>query len=158
MVNKACQAVEPHSSTPEERIATLNEAHCRGLKTYGMLCPLIPAFYQHQDRVDQAFKAILPSDPVEVFAEVINPRGRGLILTVQALKAAGLQAKAQAVDAIRSRKRWSAEARRVIEMVVDAARRLYDAEKLRVLVYPSGLTDQDEEALRRIPQGLIWLR
>jgi len=156
--SKAAKAVEPYASAPQERLDALMEAHRRGLRTYGMLCPLIAPFYETQEKVDQAFKAILPAEPEEIFAEVINPRGKGLILTANALRAGGLQTHADAVNGLRSQTIWSAEAARIIEMVVDAARRLYDLERLRVLVYPSRLTERDEQTLRQIPKGLIWLR
>jgi DNA repair photolyase len=155
---KAGQVIEPYASSPQERLDVLTEAHRRGLRTYGMLCPLIAPFYRTQEKVDEAFKAILPAEPEEIFAEVINPRGKGLIMTATALRAAGLMADADAIDGLRSQATWSAEAARVIEMVVDAARRFYDLERLRILVYPSRLAERDEQLLRRIPKGLIWLR
>lgn len=153
----AAAAVEPYSSSPEERLETLRQAHRRGLPIYDMLCPMIPAFYQTQQKVDEAFKAILEAEPEEIFAEVVNPRGKGLIRTAQALRAAGLRKEADGVDAIRTHKVWSREATRVIQMVVDTAERLYDTERLRVLLYPSRLTDEDEANLRRIRKGIIWL-
>lgn len=88
---------------------------------------------------------------------MVNPRGRGLIHTANALRTAGSAADADAVDALRSREIWSRESTRVIHMVVDAAERLYDVARLRVLLYPSGLTDQDAKQLKKIRQGIIWL-
>ncbi len=154
----AAVAVEPNASLPQERVDALVEAHRRGIRTFGMLCPLIPAFYRGQGKVDEAFKAVLPAEPEEIFAEVVNPRGRALVEVAESLRLAGLTAMAKAVDGIRSRRQWSHEAATVIEMAVDAARRLYDIKRLHVLVYPSGLTCEDEQALRQIPEGLVWLR
>lgn len=153
----AARALEPYASSPEERIPALLEAGATGLPTFGMLCPLIPAFYQTQDKVDRLLEASLGAHSVEIFAEVLNPRGRCLMHTRDALRAAGMAAEANAVDALRRREIWSRESTRVIEMVVDAARRLYDLERLRILLYPKKLTPADAKRLRPIQQGIIWL-
>ena len=155
--SQAAEAVEPLASPPQERLNAILEAHRRGLRTYGMLCPLIPAFYETQEKVDAAFKAILPGEPEEIFAEVVNPRGKGLIHTAEALRLAGLRHEADAVDALRHREHWSGEATRVIRMLVDSAERLYDPARLRILVYPSGLSEADERSLRTIARGIVWL-
>jgi len=51
----AAAVVEPFASSPEERLQALHEAHRLGLRTYGMLCPLIPTFYPTQAEIDEAF-------------------------------------------------------------------------------------------------------
>jgi DNA repair photolyase len=153
----AARALEPYASPPEERFGALLAAYAAGLTTFGMLCPLVPAFYQTQEKVDRLFEAALLAHPVEIFAEVLNPRGKGLIHTRDALRAAGLAAEADAVDALRCREIWSRESTRVIEMVLDAARRLYDLGRLRILLYPKGLTPADANRLRGFRQGIIWL-
>jgi DNA repair photolyase len=154
---EAARAVEPYASPPQQRLEAMIEASRRGLSTFGMLCPLIAPFYQNQADVDEAFKAILPANPQEIFAEPVNARGKGLIHTADALRSAGLKAKAVEVDALRSQERWSAETARLIEMVVDTAERLYEVERLRVLLYPGRLTAEGEQRLRRIAQGIVWL-
>jgi DNA repair photolyase len=153
----AARAVEPGASPPKERVEALAEARRRGLRTYAMLCPLIAPFYPDQKRVDEAFRAILPAGPEEIFAEVVNPRGRNLIMTAEALRAAGLRKEADAVDGLRRQETWSSEAARLIQMVVDAAERLYDVERLRVLLYPKRLAERDRETLTQIRKGLVWL-
>jgi DNA repair photolyase len=155
---EAARAVEPGASPPNERVEALVEAHRRGLRTYGMLCPLIAAFYPDQKKVDEAFEAILPAEPEEIFAEVVNPRGRNLVMTAVALRAAGLKSEADAVDQLRRWKTWSSEAVRLVQMVVDAAERLYDMERLRVLLYPARLAERDRETLVRLRKGLVWLK
>jgi hypothetical protein len=47
--------------------------------------------------------------------------------------------------------------RALIQMVVDAAERLYDVERLRVLLYPKRLAERDRETLTQIRKGLVWL-
>lgn len=80
-----------------------------------------------------------------------------MIETSNALRSAGLTEAARDVDALRKREQWSHETVRVIKMVMDAANRLYDTKRLRVLLYPSGLRAVDREELRRFPDGIVWL-
>lgn len=60
---RAANAIEPHASRPDERLHALVAAHRCGVRTYGMLCPLLPPFYTTQQKVDELFRAVLPADP-----------------------------------------------------------------------------------------------
>ena len=153
----AASAVEPHASSPAERLRVLRRARIEGLRTYGMLCPLIPPFFNTLSKVESAFRSLLPIEPEEIFVEPLNPRGRGLIRTSRRLREAGLCRKAEEVNRLRSQSAWSRESRKLIERVIEAADRLYERDRLRVLVYGSSFTDRDRKALKQIGSGLVWL-
>ena len=69
--------------------------------TYGMLCPLLPGVSDDYDDVLELVEFVKSCGAEEVFAEAVNPRGKGLILTAEALRTAGFVMEAEAVDAIR---------------------------------------------------------
>ena len=46
------QVIEPHASSISERLAALKEAHRLGLRTYGMLCPLLPGIADDPKQID----------------------------------------------------------------------------------------------------------
>jgi hypothetical protein len=93
----------------------------------------------------------------EIFAEAINPRGRGLILTEQALETAGYRTEAAAIRNIRKRRNWSDYVIRLIKNVQRSVRKYYDISKLRFLQYPSGLKERDIAEIKKDDAGVIWL-
>ena len=81
----------------------------------------------------------------EIFAEAVNPRGKGLILTQQALADAGFEKEARAVELVRNRKNWSQYVVELIEKVQNSVREHSDISKLRFLQYPKDLLDHYNE-------------
>ncbi len=49
----ALSVIEPHASPISERMAALRKAHKMGLRTFGMLCPLLPAIADAPEQVDE---------------------------------------------------------------------------------------------------------
>ena len=154
---EAASIVEPFADAPPERYRALLEAGSRGLRTYGMLCPMISPFYNTYEKIERAFKLILPAGPEEIFVEPVNPRGRGLIRTAEYLRRAGLAKKASAVERLRQRKIWSRESRLLIKRVIEVTDLLYERDRLRVLLYGSNFEEHDRRALQETGGGLIWL-
>jgi DNA repair photolyase len=92
--------VEPYASPISEGMSALRDAHRRGLRTYGMLCPLPPGISDSSDQIDELVQFVLGCGVEEVFVEPVNARGLGLSLTEQVLRAAGYRAEADEVGAI----------------------------------------------------------
>lgn len=94
-------AIEPFASPIEQRMAALAEAHKRGLRTYGMLCPLLPGISDGPGEVDEMVRFVLDCGAEEVFAEPINARGPALGLTEQVLRSVGYSDAADTLGAVR---------------------------------------------------------
>lgn len=93
----------------------------------------------------------------EFYAEPVNPRGKNLIHTVQALREAGYNAEAAAVDEVRHEIEWSAYVVRLVGNVQDVLRRHGVLDKLRFLLYPAGLTEKDAAFIRQHCEGVVFL-
>jgi len=151
------KVIEPNASPIEERLDALRQAHNQGLRTYGMLCPLLPDIADSSEQIDQLVKSMVECGVEEIFAEAVNPRGRGLILTEQALLAAGFFSEAVAIRNIRKRQNWSNYVMHLIKNIQRSVREYYDISKLRFLQYPSGLKKRDIAEIKKDDAGVVWL-
>lgn len=151
------RVVEPNASPVRKRLDALKKAHDMGLRTYGMLCPCLPAVASEESSLSLLFDEVLSCGAEDIWLEPVNARGQALLNTALALRRAGLTAEADAVDAIRKRDKWSAYARALIETVMAVAAKKKATDKLHVLLYPTSLTATDRTALRKHKQGIIWL-
>lgn len=149
--------IEPNASSIPERMAVLSEAHRRGFRTYGMLCPLLPGIADSPDQIEELVGFAVSCDAEEVFVEPVNPRGPGLRLTQEALTNSGCKEESAAIKAIRIKEGWSQYATQLISNVQQAVRRLYDISRLRFLLYSSRLTGGDVARIKRDDAGVIWL-
>lgn len=151
------RVTEPNASSIKKRLEVLRQANNRGLRTYGMLCPLLPGIADSPAQIDELVKTVVDFGAEEIFAEAVNPRGRGLILTQQALENAGFYNEAKAVEAIRSQINWSGYVVKLIKNLQQSVRKHSDIKKLRFLLYPKGLEVHDLEAIKQDDAGVIWL-
>jgi DNA repair photolyase len=155
--SRIMSVVEPHASPNSERMKTLDVAHRRGLRTYGMLCPLLPGVSDSPGDVDRLVNFVLDCGAEEVFVEPVNGRGPCLGDTEEALRTAGFRAEADASAAVRHGVGWSAYTTRLLRSVQDALRRRRSLHKLRFLLYPSKLTERDAAWIRSHSEGVKWL-
>jgi DNA repair photolyase len=151
------KVIEPHASPIRERMAALRKAHARGLRTYGMFCPILPAIADGPEQIDELVRLARECGAEEIFSEAVNRRGRGLILTQEALAEHGHHEQAEAIAAIRNRERWSRYVVDLIQHVQCSVRRFHDINKLRFLLYPNGLTSEDLARVTEDDAGVIWL-
>jgi DNA repair photolyase len=149
--------VEPNASPIAERVAALKLAHSRGLRVYGMLCPLLPQIADSAADIRELVDTVLELGAETVFAEPVNARGSGLRVTAEALRTHGYLEEADAVDAIRKRKAWSAYTRVLLGRIQEALRVRQAIEKLRFLLYPANLHPEDLAAIRKDDAGVRWL-
>ena len=154
---RATAALEPNASTNEDRMLAMTEAAARGLRTYGMLCPLLPGVADSPEQIDRLVRFAVDCHVEEIFVEAVNPRASGLRLCQEALEEAGLPAEAAAIAGIRNRKQWSQYVADLIANVQRSVRRYFDITKLRFLLYPSNLLPKDVETIRTDDAGVIWL-
>lgn len=149
--------VEPNASTNSDRTAAMTKAHELGLRTYGMLCPLLPGIANAPDQIEELVAFCDTCGVEEVFVEPVNARGPGLKNTEEALRGAGFRSEAEAVSRIRRRTNWSAYATQLVANVQAAMRRHGMLDKLRFLLYSSSLSSEDEANIRKDDAGVIWL-
>jgi DNA repair photolyase len=149
--------VEPNASSISERLAALQEAHRLGLRTYGMLCPLLIGIADDPIEIDELVRLAKDFGAEEVFAEAVNPRGNGLTKTEDALRENGFVAEADAISKVRRKVHWSPYAAGLIKSIQTAMRRHLNTKKLRFLLYPSGLLDEDLVRIEKDTAGVIWL-
>jgi DNA repair photolyase len=149
--------VEPNASSISERMEALREAHRRGLRTYGMLCPLLPGIADGPEQIDRMVEFVLAAGAEEIFVEPVNPRGRVLKVTEQALRDAGYRAEGDAIAAVRRWKNWSGYTLRLLQSVREVLRQRNALHQLRFLLYPSRLLPEHKQWIRAHPDGVKWL-
>jgi DNA repair photolyase len=72
----ACAVIEPHASTIQERMDAIRQASKLGLRTYGMLCPLLPMIANQPHQIEELVEFMVSCGAEEIFVEGVNPRGR----------------------------------------------------------------------------------
>lgn len=155
--NNVISVIEPYASSIQERMVVLREAHARGFRTYAMFCPLLPGIVDSPEKIDRLIQFATEIGAEEIFAEPVNARGPGLRPTQEALQKAGLEKEATAVGNIRNGKNWSRYTANLISNIQQSIRKFHDINKLRILLYPSKLTSEDLQQIKKDGQGVIWL-
>ena len=155
--NDVISIIEPNASPIQERIQVLQQAHALGLRTYGMLCPMLPGIADSPGAIDELVNIAVECGAEEIFAEAVNPRGRGLILTQKALEFNGFCKEAASINSVRNRSNWSRYVAGLIRNIQQSVRKLYDINKLRFLLYPNGLTPEDLAQIKQDDAGVVWL-
>jgi hypothetical protein len=122
-----------------------------------MLCPLLPGIADSQEQIDYLVKSAVHYGAMEIFAEPVNPRGPGLKVIQKELAKNGYKDEAIAINSIRNQKGWSRYVTELISKVQLSVRRFSDISRLRFLLYPSRLTEQDDARIRRDDAGIVWL-
>lgn len=149
--------LEPNASDIQERMLAMVEAAARGLRVYGMLCPILPGVADSPQDIDRLVKFVTDCGAEEVFVEPVNARGPGLRHCREALELWGHDAEAKAMERIRVRKHWSHYVVDLIGNVQASIRRHSDIQELRFLLYPSNLLPEHAKAIRKDDAGVVWL-
>ena len=149
--------IEPNASSNLERMAVMQNASALGLRTYAMLCPLLPGIADLPDQIDELVRFAVDCQVEEIFVEPVNSRGPGLHRCQEALEAAGYDAEAEAIKNIRRQRNWSRYVVRLLANVQRSIRTHADINKLRFLLYPSRLLPDELAAIRNDDEGVIWL-
>ena len=155
--SKVLKALEPNASTISKRMAALQAAHARGLRTYAMLCPLLPGISDSPEQIDELVRFSVAHQAEEIFAEPVNPRGPGIRMGQEALQSMGALSEAAAIGRVRGHRAWSEYVLNLTRRVQSAVRRHYEIRKLRFLLYPSGLGPEHRRQIRKNSAGVVWL-
>jgi DNA repair photolyase len=149
--------VEPFASPNSERIDAMREAKAQGLRTYGMLCPLLPGIADSREAVTELVDVALACGAEEIFAEPVNARGPALKDTQEALMSAGFIAEAKAVESIRKQSNRSSYSVRLLATLQDVLRERKALHKLKYLLYPAHLQPADQAWVKAHMEGVVWL-
>lgn len=149
--------IEPRASSIEQRVESLVEAHKRGLKTYGMLCPCIPGISDNKDALSRMFGHIMPAEPEDIWLEPLNSRGPGVKRTAEALRNAGFKFEAESVDSVRSNSGWNAYVVKLIKIAQRVASDFSVMDRLHILLYPKRLSSDSVAELQKDARCIIWL-
>lgn len=155
--SEVVKIIEPNASDIEERMSAMRLATAMGLRTYAMLCPLLPGIADSPEQTDRLVQFAVECNVEEIFAEPVNPRGPGLRLCQEALELWGYEEEAKAIQRIRRRTEWSRYVMELLRNVQKSVRKYSRIEKLRFLLYPKQLTDQDLATIAKDDEGVIWL-
>lgn len=144
--------LEPNASKISERLDVYRQAKKLGLRSYGMLCPLLPGIASSYKDIHEMMETTLEFEPETIWLEPVNPWGDGLIQCRDALAAGGWGAESYRVDEIRSRELHQLYVDDLIDTATNVARDLGCLNKLKILVYSdgSGYCCNDE--------AVIWLK
>jgi DNA repair photolyase len=77
------RVLEPRASSPSRRLITLEKARDLGISVYVAVAPFLP--FHGAEILEQVLERVLPLEPIEVFCEVLNPKGDNLRMMRQAL-------------------------------------------------------------------------
>ena len=151
------EIIEPHASSIKERMLAVVDAAAQNLRTYGMLCPLLPGIADSPEQIEQLVKFTAECNVEEIFVEPVNPRGKGLIHCQQALELWGYDKEAKTIENIRKQEGWSRYVVDLLTHTQNSVRKHFDINKLRFLLYPSRLLPEDLEIIKQNNAGIIWL-
>ena len=149
--------IEPNASSISARLSALREAAQLGLRTYAMLCPLLPGIADLPEDIDELVQLVVSCNAEEIFVEPVNARGAGLLNCHDALELWGYHTEAKAIAKIRQREHWSRYVVELLRNVQRSVRRHSDISKLRFLLYPSRLLPEDRAEIEKDDEGVIWL-
>ena len=149
--------IEPYASTIPERMYALQEAHRRGLRVYGMLCPLLPGVASSRGDIEELIDFSLECGAEEIFAEPVNGRVSAFENTATRLREHGFNTEAKEIERIRNKTEWS---RYTVGLLNDIQRAITSrkaGDKLRFLLYPGDLTEEDNRWVQNNMLGVKWL-
>jgi len=127
--------LEPNASTNTERMKVLRQAHKKGIRVYGMLCPCIPGLLTDAEDFDYLLEFCKSIEAEEIWTEPVNGRGKGLMNCSETLRKAGHISIAAAIDKIRKKENWQHYSHDLIKMTTRLARKRGLLKRLRFLMY-----------------------
>jgi len=154
---KIMEILEKNAAPIRDRMRVMKKAHKLGLRTYAMLCPLLPGIADSPEQIDSYIKFAESIRAEEIFSEAVNPRGKGLIHTQSALEKAGYNKEAQSIKAIRKGENWSEYAFKLIKNLQKSIRKYSNIKKMKFLLYPKSLTKQHIKEIKKDDAGIVWL-
>lgn len=130
--------LEPNASKISERLAAYQRAKGLGLRTFGMLCPLLPGIASSYDDIREMMGILMEFEPESIWLEPLNAWGDGLIQCRDALAAGGWKEESYRVDEIRTVEMHQLYTDDLIDTATTVAMDLGCLQKLKILVYADG--------------------
>jgi DNA repair photolyase len=127
--------LEPNASSISDRLEAYRQAKQMGLRTHGMLCPLLPGVASSALSIREMMETVLDFEPEDIWLEPVNPRGGGLIKCKNEFLAAGYRDEGYLLEEIRDREIHHLYVEELIDTATGVARELGCLEKLKILVY-----------------------
>ena len=144
--------IEPNASLISERIDAMKKAHSLGIKTFGMICPVLPGIGNDPESYEQMLSSVLECDPEAIWTEPLNPRGPGIARCMEILDKNGYESIAAQFYMIRTSTLHMFYVENLINMTTAVAKQLNCVDKLKILVYSNG------DGYRVDDQAVIWLK
>lgn len=144
--------LEPNASPIAERLAAYEKANEMGIRTFGMLCPLLPGLATSYADLCELMENMLMVDAEAIWVEPVNKRGRCLSLCQKAVERAGMKELAYNVEEICSTEMHTLYADDLIDTATNVARDLDCLDKLKILVY-----GKPEDHYCKDDSAVIWL-
>ena len=144
--------LEPNASLISERMEALKKAHSLGIKTFGMICPVMPGIGNDPESYEQMLSSVLECDPESIWTEPLNPRGPGINHCIEILENNGHKSIAAQFDMIRTSTLQMFYVEDLINMTTAVAKKLNCVDKLKILVYANG------DGYKVDDQAVVWLK
>lgn len=151
------RVLEPNATPISERLTALKDAYRHDLRTYGMLCPCMPTIADSPAALEAMMQAVLDCGAEEVWLEPVNPRGKSLIRSADALAKAGFTEEAAAINRVRRRNAWNHYAVGLVKSAQTVAHAASILDRLHILLYWKQFTDEARQALAVNDRAIVWL-
>jgi DNA repair photolyase len=146
------EMIEPNASSMSERIDAMKKAHSMGIKTFGMICPVLPGIGNDPDSFGEMLSSVLECEPEAIWTEPLSARGPGIIRCVEIFSENGFESIAAQIDMVRNSTLHMIYVEDLINMATAVAKQLNCLEKLKILVHANG------DGYRVDDQAVIWLK
>ncbi len=127
--------LEPNASPIAERLVAYEKAKDMGIRTFAMLCPLLPGLATSYVDIHELMEIMLAFGVENIWVEPVNKRGGSLLKCQRALEEAGMNDLAYNIEEIRSTEMHQLYTDELIDVATNAARDLGCLDKLKILVY-----------------------
>jgi len=146
------KVIEPNASSITERLQVLYMARDMGLRTYGMICPVLPGIGTSQAGYESMLDSVLAASPEMIWTEPLNARGPGIINCANALQRKGFGLIAHELEMIRSTHFHQLYVEDLINTATTAAVARGCLDRLKILIYSDGDGYNVNDA------AVIWLK
>lgn len=151
------ECLEKNASPMGERIRVLRKAKKMGLRTYLMLCPLLPEIADAPKQIDWYVKLAQQIEAEEVFCEAVNPRGSAFDHVHRELVQQDYTKESEAIRGISYTKAHADYTIRLIKNMQGSMKKFYDINKLRFLLYENKHILARKKEIGGRQDGVIWL-
>ena len=109
------RAFEQRTARPSARIKELHSLQDRGLRTYGMICPVLPR-REYRTYAEEVVKALRIDKMEHVWVEPLNVRGKSKTRTQEGLIVAGFAQEAELIgETFKDADSWEGYCRELFE-------------------------------------------